>query len=128
MKVGDTWIKGVANSCATTPRGTARDPPGALLTTVSVPLNVPTVVLLKPTVTLHEPPGGRFTGQLLMTVNGAAVVMLENVSTALPVWLSGTTIEIGAEPSVDEPTFTDGGIGSSAICRPGPKSWALVEA
>jgi len=40
-------------------------------------LKVPLSELLKPTMTVHEAPGARFSGQLFTTVNGALVVMLE---------------------------------------------------
>src|SRR5258706_3657432 len=126
MKVGATWISGAATVCETAVIGTAREPPGALLTTVSVPLNGPTVVAVKPTFTVHESPGARFVGQLFTTVNGAAVEMLENVRTAFPPLVSVTSWKTGGLPTTYAGMVIADGICSAAACVPVPAREAVA--
>src|SRR5258706_16365946 len=114
MNVGETCTSGVATSWARAVSGIEAVPGCALLTTVRVPLTSPTVVVLKPTLTVHDSPGPRFTGQLLTTVNGALAEMLEKERTALPVLRSVTVRKTGAAPATYGPKSTAAGTCSCA--------------
>src|SRR5947208_110998 len=84
MKPGETRISGTGCGTECAVIGMLRDPPDALLTTVSVPVKSPTVAGLNPTVSVQLAPGVRFDGHGLMSVNGPLTEMLENDRTALP--------------------------------------------
>src|SRR5205814_776496 len=69
----------------------AREPPGASLTMVSVPLKLPSAAGLKCMTMLHDAPTASDEPQSLVMVNGPATVMLLMVSGPLPVLVIGSS-------------------------------------